>query len=714
MTTVSQINPEVVYRETRTIEDEDIGHTTQVYELLLENGPIISVVLGKPKYTYSHKSIVYFPIYAVHGSKVRSQIGVFEVESSKLLKIYSQSEVDVEQLNRPVFYSFATVEYLGKLGADPNLFVQPHIPSSSDEPEPEPIQPILGDVMEEDHLQLHAHESRLSKTKSATQSVVDEGIFEDIDGFKMPDLLPEETKEDADAGRKEYKKSERNAWIEKFMCSNKYRIHEVENNGDCLFACVREAYAEIGKKTTVAKLRALIANEMTEGIFDTYRAIYLGFAEQINTLNRELKTIEKTLKEYKSRIKKNNDATAGDTKILIEQSNALMNEHKMLERQIMETQDFQENYVGEIKHIDTLEKMRQYIQTPSFWADGWTISTLERLLNIKFIIFSESAFNPDGKSDSCAADLAGVITCGEISPEIDATKSFSPDHYIMVSYNGNHYRPISYKDHKILTFREIPYDVKILILNLCLSHLSGAFYLIPDFRNLKTRFAIDEDEGVPDDYSESPGAGELYDNQTTFVFYSKSDKSVKPGKADGEKILPENVPKYAPLGSKRYLDWRKKLDDEWDKTPISIDGHMWTSVEHYKQGVRFKKTHPDVYLMFSLDTDPNSELATSVKSAKAFKGILQPAEVSKEPEVEGAKKKKKTDQKVKVIAPDMDFDEKREQEERMTALKAKFLNNEDMRGVLQMTQTALLLHKEKSGDPPTMDALLMKVRKMIK
>ena len=33
MTTVSIINPEVTYRESKTIDEEDIGHVSQVYEL---------------------------------------------------------------------------------------------------------------------------------------------------------------------------------------------------------------------------------------------------------------------------------------------------------------------------------------------------------------------------------------------------------------------------------------------------------------------------------------------------------------------------------------------------------------------------------------------------------------------------------------------------------------------------------------------------------
>jgi hypothetical protein len=32
--------------------------------------------------------------------------------------------------------------------------------------------------------------------------------------------------------------------------------------------------------------------------------------------------------------------------------------------------------------------LREYIQLPSFWADNWAISVLEKELNMKLIIFS--------------------------------------------------------------------------------------------------------------------------------------------------------------------------------------------------------------------------------------------------------------------------------------------------------------------------------------
>jgi len=78
---------------------------------------------------------------------------------------------------------------------------------------------------------------------------------------------------------------------------------------------------------------------------------------------------------------------------------------------------------------------------------------------------------------------------------------------------------------------------------------------------------------------------------------------------------------------------------------------------------------------------------------------------------EGKKKPKAPKKKVQVIAPDLDFDEKRREEERMKALTAKFQDNETMRLLLKSTGDALLIHKCGAGEPAEPDMELMRVRK---
>ena len=698
MTTVSIINPEVTYRESKNIDEEDIGYKSQVYELDTD-GNTITIVIGKPKYTYTDKHIIFFLIYAVHKSRVRSQIGVFEVKSTQLLNIYKNGELDLRRLSKPLYYSFSTPIYLATLEADPKFFKEPLTPSHKDPIESDEPESILdADIEKEDHLSLRFENASVSKEKT---------LLENVEGFKAKDPLLEETKETADEEREEYKKtkSSKDIWIQKYMKNQQYRIHEVESNGDCLFAVIRDAFADIGKKTSVEKLRDILAAEMTDDIYNEYRKVYLSFLDEIQSLNRDLSALEKTIKEYLKRIKQITDKTTADGKDLTKRYRELEDERTHLKRKINETENNQTLYTGNMKQIDTLEKMRQYIKT-SCWADAWAISTLERILNVKLLLFSQHAFEPEEGEP----DLDGVLLCSEASKELQERQTFTPDYYIMATYSGDHYRLISYKSRKIFQFREVPYDVKILVLNRCLSRLSGVYYMIQDFRNFKTKFGIDEDEGAPEDYANLEGNGELFDANTILVFCANSDSKIKPGEASGEKIPASDKSKYAKLNTK-YNGWRKKLDDDWSKNPMMIEGMKWTSVTHYMQGVQYKKTHPDVYRMFSLTDDEESDLAKNVKTAKAFKGIVKEVEQDTEP---NAKKTKKPKKQIQVIAPDLDFDGKRQEEEREKALKSKFHDNEIMRSLLKATGNALLIHKCGSGEKATHDLELMRARIRIK
>lgn len=711
---VSRLNPDIVYYESRTIDDEDVGHKSAVFEL--DIGPsTYSVVLGKPKYTYSSKNVVFFPIYAVSKRAIRAQIGVFEFESSKLLNVYKKGDLDLARFSPPVLYSFAVPEYLAKTNADPRLFSQltPTPVAKASE-----IQPILeNEIAEDNPFELHVQTKELSTAKEDARRSLRAGIFSQdtrVSQDQVDDSAPEEeTQETADAAKTAYVESLRNTWIEQFMKNNHYRLHENEGGGDCLFAVVRDAFAQIGKNTTVEKMRSILADEMTDDVFQEHRAVYLGFADEIDAYDRDLTQIDRTLGDYKSRVKSTGDNSAADSRKLIEDSKILSEKRASVRAARQETEKLQKDYVGYMKTVDTLEAMRQYVRTSHFWADTWAISTLERVLNVKMIILSERAFGE--------GDIPGVLNCGEINKDLQEKQQFAPDYYILTAYTGDHYRLVSYHNRRIFKFKEIPYDLKILVLNKCLEQNSGAFYLIQDFRNLKSKFGIDEDAGHPDDYEDLPGAGELFDPAVVFVFYAKSDKSVRPGAGGGEKMPKGVASDYSALSAKAQLDWRKKLDDEWDKSPFMLDGKKWATVEHYLLGARFRKGHPDMYHLFSLDSAAAGDLpaaaknlATDVKKARAFKAakaatqdVDQAAAQAADQAAAQAAVKKPAPPKMKPVAPDMDFDR---DEEREKALRAKFLDNVDMNITLRLTKKALLVHKEKSGTKGEPDMALMRVR----
>ena len=45
--------------------------------------------------------------------------------------------------------------------------------------------------------------------------------------------------------------------------------------------------------------------------------------------------------------------------------------------------------------VNTIDELKNVVNTQKYWADTWAISNLERIYNVKFIIFSEEHFDND-------------------------------------------------------------------------------------------------------------------------------------------------------------------------------------------------------------------------------------------------------------------------------------------------------------------------------
>jgi predicted NAD-dependent protein-ADP-ribosyltransferase YbiA (DUF1768 family) len=383
----------------------------------------------------------------------------------------------------------------------------------------------------------------------------------------------------------------------------------------------------------------------------------------------------------KSLIKKTKKLS--DQQAIIKEAEKLKIRDAELRELTQNTKEMIDESTGDISQITTFEQYQEYIQTSRYWADAWSISTLERVLNMKMIIFSEEAYNDGALND--------VLNCGEINAQTQTEGKFSPNFYIMTSYSGNHYRLISYKSKKIITFSEIPYHIKNMIMNKCFERNSGIYYLIEDFRNFKTRLGLDPDVGSPIEEDDNQEYNHLYDSDTTFMFHAKSESKAKPGKGSGETIPNDKISSFINLG--KIDNWRRKLDDQWVNNPFKIDGHMYASVTHYYQWAKFKNGFPDFAMLFSLDSD--SKFSKDVVLARAAGGktgklktdILRPVSISIDP----------------------DFYPTRNIQERTKALHAKFTQHSELSKILMETKKAKLVHYI-AKNPPEVDLPLMKLR----
>ena len=504
----SKINPENInYKESKELDDNDIGHASSVYEYNI-HGKDIEIVLGKQNTTYSKYDIVFYPVYLVVNDELKSKIGVLEGNINEVIGwMEEDGDITIHPENMLIY---ASKEYLNKVLNEPRKY--------GPLPEPDEVADIekgkqnandesadIGDDSSEDELlgpndditSIHIPNSKKSQANLTASKKLDDGIFKINPNTKIPDVLPEEKREESESLKKEYSESNKIPWVQKFMKNNYYEIIDNEGGGDCFFAVIRDAFQQIGKDTSVDKLRALLATEATDKMFTEYRTLYTNFLSEYQDKENEIRDLKKTIAILK---KRNDEKSVNkiEEKMILEEANKLVEQHKKLVLEKTDTKELLDEFVY-MKDIDTLEKFREFIMTSKYWADDAAISILEKLLNIKMIIFSEESYD-DG-------DLDSVLRCGQVSDhDLERQGQHKPDYYIITNYTGNHYKLISYKEKNILTFREIPYDVKALVINKCLERNSGPYYLIQDFMNLKTSLGLAANEGEPfetddDEYS---------------------------------------------------------------------------------------------------------------------------------------------------------------------------------------------------------------------
>ena len=662
---LSKIDSDISYPELKSVDSGDLKKEANLYQLEIKGVDVI-IAVGNAKNTFEAKNILYFPIYLVKYNNKVVQIGIYEIKASDYLTyLDNDNNLDVENISEPLIYSFATKEFLHK------HHLNPEVPLRRVDQDDKIVEEKGEEEEDEEDEEPDVYLEHYDIPKER------EDIFIMTKGVPIPSLLKEETKKAAKDIREKYHESPNDTWIEKFMKNKHFTIIDNEGGGDCLFATIRDAFSSIAQQTSVTKLRKKLSTEVTNEIFLNYKEQYDMYN---STLIKDTNQIKELAAEYvllKQRFSETIDRN--EQKMISNEAKKVKAEHdKLVEEKKVSAEILKEFKF--MKGVETLEAFQSKIKKCDFWADTWAISTLERILNIKFIVLSGEMYK--------AGDTKNVLQCGHLNDSIlEQRGRFTPEFYVMVEHTGNHYKLIGYKKKQIFKFSEIPYDIKKMVADKCMEKNAGPFAIIPDFVKFKSSLPQKEvEEEVNEDISESKLRG-LYNDEIVLQFYSKSADKPLPGKGSGEKIPNERIKEYAELAV--IPQWRKKLSNFWVQ-PFSLDNHQWASVEHYYQGAQFKKGYPDFYLSFSLDSatdlskDPAMAKGAGSKNGKYNGELLRPKEV----------------------AFDADFPS-RKKKELYAAEYAKFSQNEDMKKLLLATNDAKLTHFVKGYAPEVCDEIMM-------
>ena len=167
------------------------------------------------------------------------------------------------------------------------------------------------------------------------------------------------------------------------------------------------ALDEHNQDISIDDMRQILVDNATEELFENYKSLYDNFKKRENEITREIKNITKRHNTLKDTIKQTKDRNLQLS--YVQQSEEMQGIHKSLKEERKGLKDFKEE-LEFMNGIDNLSMLKLKLKTSDFWADTWAISTLERELNIKIIIFSEMNYQ--------VGDELNVLQCGQLNDTI--------------------------------------------------------------------------------------------------------------------------------------------------------------------------------------------------------------------------------------------------------------------------------------------------------
>jgi predicted NAD-dependent protein-ADP-ribosyltransferase YbiA (DUF1768 family) len=675
----SNIDSKVEYAITNNIDKSDLNHEAFVYNAKIYNKHI-KFVLGTPRFDFLSNNIMYFNIYLANNGSVISKIGIYETTNTDYASLLdANGDVDLNKMSEPIIFSFAkplimnNYELIDKFETMSNAS---DFNSTDDGSNVSDVESISGDDDDYDDDDDDDTSKKPQKLVSASYDLME---------------VNSQTKEESDYEMSKYEEDPSHKWINKYLRSNKYEILDNEGGGDCFFAVLRDALRSVKIETSVKSIREKLASEVDEEILATYKEFFGLFYNNMKSIQTQLKEHKKKHYTLKKMITATPDGPdkikmISDAKSNFDNMSSLSDQNKELEEL---TREFEF-----MKDVETIEDLKKVIMEVGgkYWADNWAVVTLERLYKVKFIVLSQDHFL-NGEKEL-------VLQCSEADKKLQAQGIFEPSYYIMTDYiKGVHYKLITY-DKNIkrgaLTFNELPYRIKELVLEKCMERGAGLYVLIPDFKTFANTngvqtSTISKTSNYDSLVNTKTPKSQDYSDSIIIQIYSKS-KHEKVGEGSGESIKPELKTSKNVLelnNKKKYPDWRRKIDNDYLVPNLVIDGNNWASVKHYMLGSRFKEL-VDLHSKFMKNGDvgTNSEDALKLYNSNIVKKSVK-----------------------NVILNDEEF-KKIESSLLEKALYSKFTQNDELREILLLTGDALInVFKQTKGTSPALE--LMKVRKLI-
>ena len=652
----SILNSDINYPELKKLDSEDKSFDASMYEVNILGVDVV-IALGQAKYVFIDDNIIYYPIYLVKDDKVSKQIGVYEIMSEQLPNIVDEDgDVDLTKIDEPLLYKFATNELLKDADKSPKIESKKAVVDKEDQED----KPSAETADQEDNDEPSAEK--------------EEEPSADQDQTELPsaDMAQMELERDA------YKMDKEQPWIQEFLKSNEYQLIDNEGGGECLFAVIRDSFKSIDKDTSIMELRKKLSDEVTPDIYENYKDKYKMFVNTVQTGETELKELSKLNNELRDRLR--NAKERSEQQLIVESAKEVATKYKRLKSEIKISKELMAEFKF-MKKVNSIEDLKKVIKTCDFWADTWAISTLERILNIKLVIFSSEAWK--------AGDVNNVLQCGQLNDKIlEELGVFEPQYYMLLDYTGTHYKLITYKYHRLFNFNQIPYSIKLDIAKNCLQGSSGPYKIIPQFKMFNEELGIEEPVQLDVDVI-AEKENTLYDGTIVFQFYNRSNDKPLPGKGNGEQIPLELVKDFSQLAE--ISEWRRKLDNEYT-SPFEADGHKWKTVEHFYQGNKFKNTNKEFYLLFTQGS--GSKISDDVELAK----------------MAGSKSGKHKSEllRSKDIKIDPTFYGGNEENVLERGIYAKFSQDKtDLKSALLNTKKAKLQHYKKGMEPEIANALML-------